>query len=410
MKKIYHGWWIALTCTLLMALAFAPGMNLTGVFVKPIAEDFGVSRTAVTTQVTFYTVASMLLSPFVGFFLKKVKIKLLMSIFTFVLGVCYVLRFFTTSIPQLYILSAISGIAIVLITSIPVSILINNWFGPKMRGKVMGIVMAGTGIGATVLNPILSYINTTAGWRYSYLLIGAIILILLLPLVILTIVRAPEDIGAEPLGYDSLAAAVPMTSGYMMKDAIKTSMFWCLGIVFLFFAISGSLFTTNSLAYLSDIGFSEIDASLMISASSAALMLSKIALGALCDRFGVKKSALSVASLIIVGAIMLIISGQFTPLALPSVIIFCIGTAVPTVTMAMMTMEIFGYKDYSTIFSLISLFSNMGISIGPVLGSLIFDTTQSYTIAWIIDAILASVLVILIWYVYRQRKLKGLPE
>lgn len=409
MKKIYRGWWIALTCTLLMALAFGPGMNLSGVFVKPIAEDFGVTRTVVTAQTTLYTFASMLVSFFVGRIMRKVNLRGLMSASTLLVGVSYGLRFFCTAISQLYVLSAIAGFAIVLTTQVPISILINNWFGPKWRGKVMGVVMAGTGIGAMVLTPVLSYINETLGWRFAYLLIGAAILVLVLPMVFFLVRTAPEDMGLVQLGGAQEHVAFS-SKGLTLKQAVKMRMFWCQCLVFLFFAVCGSLYTTNALAYLNDIGFTAMEASFMMSLASGAMVVGKIALGVICDKVGVRKSALSVSSLVVVGAVLLIFASQIRGLALAGVMLYCLGTSVPTVTMAMMTEELYGHKQFASILSVVNIFSNLGISIGPILGTLIFDMTQSYQVAWFMMTGMSILLVVCIWLAYRQRNAMELPD
>lgn len=404
MKKIYRGWWIALTCMLLMAFAFAPGMNLTGVFVKPIAEDFNISRTMVTTQITIQTIASLIITVFVGQILKRVNIKGMMSVGTAVVALCYILRAFCTNIYQLYICAAVNGAVVVLVASIPVSILVNNWFGSKIRGKVMGIVMAGTGIGATVLNPIFGYINDSFGWRYSYGLIGIVVLVLLLPLVIITVEKSPEALGLTRLGDAEDALASGDYSGLTLKRALRSRMFWFLCIVFFMFALAGSLFTANNVAFLSDIGFTAVEAASMAAIASAALILAKIALGVSCDRFGVKQSAIWVTFLVAAGGGLLVLSSQFSLFALPGVILYSMGTAVPTVTMPLITEELFGNKEYGSIYSLLTAFSTIGLGVGPILGTLIFDTTQSYSFAWSLMLVLAVTMAAFIWLAYTAKK------
>lgn len=402
MKKIYRGWWIALTCTLLMAFAMAPGMNLTGVFIKPLEAEFGVPRTAITLQNTIYTITGMISSLFVGGFLRKLNIKKMMAISISVLGITYLLRGFCGAIWQLYILSAISGFFIMLVAQVPVSFLINNWFGSRMRGRVLGVVMAGTGIGATLLSPILSYINETVGWRTSFFLMGVIMLVVLLPLILLVVVATPAELGLVRIGDDDMDMRRE-SQGLMLKQALRTKSFWLMAVVVFLFAVNGSTVTSNQLAYFTDIGLPVMQAAAYASVGSIILIVGKIMLGVLCDKLGVRKTALYFTSVEILGMALLLCSSKITGLALPALIFFSVGTSVPTVCNPLMIEEIFGNRDFGSVFAIISIFANLGIGLGPLFGTIIFDLTQTYALAWACTTVFAVVLVLSIWLAYRNR-------
>ena len=65
-------------------------------------------------------------------------------------AVCYVLMSFSTAMWQLWILGAIQGIGWAGATNLPVTIMVSNWFGPKIKGTAMSIGMLGSGAGALV--------------------------------------------------------------------------------------------------------------------------------------------------------------------------------------------------------------------------------------------------------------------
>ena len=62
MKKIHYSWVIALAC--LLELVFTQGLvcNTFGVFVVPICEEFGCSRSSVAICQTMFLVSGMAVS------------------------------------------------------------------------------------------------------------------------------------------------------------------------------------------------------------------------------------------------------------------------------------------------------------------------------------------------------------
>ena len=68
---------------------------------------------------------------------------------------------------------------------------LNNWF-TKHRGKAIGITMAGTGLGAFLLPPIVEFLITHHGWRTAYRGIGLGALFISLPIVFVLFKEKPD--------------------------------------------------------------------------------------------------------------------------------------------------------------------------------------------------------------------------
>lgn len=403
MKKIYRGWTVALTCTLLLAFAVAPGLNLSGIFIKPISEDFGISRTTVSLITTIYTIAGMAGSLMVGKVLKKVNIRLSMCVSIVALSLTYIARSFSQNIMPLYIFSAIAGLFVMQVAMVPTSLLVSNWFGSRMRGRVMGLVMAGTGLGSMILNPIIGMINANIGWRSSYLLIGIIQLAILLPLILITIKEKPEDVGLKRIGDDDMVAQ-QRVRGFKLKNAIKTKSFWLICGSALLFGMNGSSFMSNTLPFFSDIGFTAIEAAILGSATSAILIIGKISLGIICDKVGVKRASISFASLQILGMASLIFAMLVNrAFVFPAILFFGLGTSVATVCNPLITQEILGNRDYGSIYGIVTVFDTIGFGLGAMIGNIIFDSTGTYLYSWILGTILTTTLVIVMISEYKLR-------
>ena len=66
---------------------------------------------------------------------------------------------------------------------------------------MISIAMMGISIGGTVLSPLLSWLIVEFGWRYAYFILCALSLIVLVPIALFVVRRAPQDVGLEPYGH-----------------------------------------------------------------------------------------------------------------------------------------------------------------------------------------------------------------
>lgn len=82
---------------------------------------------------------------------------------------------------QFYIVAALVGVFAMGAGTIPVTLIITNWF-EKNRGLMISVALMGISIGGMVLSPILSAIIGQFGWRKAYFILGIVSLIVLIPI------------------------------------------------------------------------------------------------------------------------------------------------------------------------------------------------------------------------------------
>ena len=111
----------------------------------------------------------MIGSIFIGKFYRKIPVKFALTACVALTSVCYLLMSRAGNIWHLYILSAIQGIGWAGATTLPTTIMVSNWFGPKVKGTAMSIAMLGSGAGALVWVNLITHIIEGSGWRVGYL-------------------------------------------------------------------------------------------------------------------------------------------------------------------------------------------------------------------------------------------------
>ena len=77
--------------------------------------------------------------------------------------------------------------------------LMAKWF-VKMRGRAMAIGTMGISAGGVIVAPVAGLTISTLGWRASWIVLGMMAIIAIVPISSLFLRRSPEDIGLLPDG------------------------------------------------------------------------------------------------------------------------------------------------------------------------------------------------------------------
>lgn len=118
------------------------------------------------------------------------------------MGISYATYGFATQIWHMYISAALVGFFSCGAVVMPVSIIIANWF-QKGRGTAMSIALAGSGIGGTIITPILNRIIMNQGYSKAFLIFGILMVVVEVPVAFFIMRPKPSDMGLEPYGADS---------------------------------------------------------------------------------------------------------------------------------------------------------------------------------------------------------------
>ncbi len=249
------------------------------------------------------------------------------------------------------------------------------------RGLALGITLAGTGICAMAMPYYCVWLLDSYGWRSAYLGIALVPLFLALPVVYLWM-KPFNRSGEVP---EALAPQVGMT----LKQAARGYRFWLL-LVTIFLAYMGfSGIGPNLFASLTDDGMESSRAATVASVFGGAIIVGRVVVGYLVDRFWAPGVATCALVLPVVGAMIFAGSPEF---ALACVAAFLIGFAAGAELdlMSFLAARYFGLKHYGKIYSV--MYATLAVCSGtaPMLFAQVFDATASYDIGfWIVSALFA---------------------
>lgn len=412
-RSIYH-WAILVCCILILMFSYSTRVGLAQLFATEILKETGFSSGAYFLSTTLTSVACAISGPIAGKLLRGKYMR--PTFFICVVGtlVSYACYGFCHSLWQFYLVGALVGIFAMGCGTIPVSVLITNWF-EKNRGLMISIAMMGISIGGTVLSPLLSWLIVEFGWRYAYFILCALSLIVLVPIALFVVRRAPQDVGLEPYGHGEETAVstkkknVPASNwNATLKEARKTPILWmfAVGAFLIYFT---ACFMGHMSYYLQGVGFDAAAVASYISLYSVVAIIGKLVLGRIFDRFGPKIGILFGCGTFFLFLVAFIFV-QGSPMMLYfAAVMYGFGTCTATVAIPIMTTSVFGAKNYSELYGFVSAFTMTGSAIGSSAIGLVYDLTGSYIPALTVLAILTA-LTIVIMFVCINMGQKHVPE
>jgi MFS family permease len=257
-----------------------------------------------------------------------------------------------------------------------------RWFN-KRRGTALSVLGSASMTGMSLLVPAITWLIITRGWRMTYVVIGAVILVIVMPLCLWVFRDSPESIG---LMADGAPVKPGATTGPIervtAREALQTLAFWQLACSFFTCGFSMSLLSAHGIPMLTDHGYSPMFASWAMGVLGGSSIGFTVMLGALSDRFGRRP----VLATIYAGRV-LIFAGFFlirdNPVALLAVAVLGGITMAGTGSMtSALTADIYGRFSVSSVFGLIFLVHQTGSALGSSLAGVLFETTGGYGAAY----------------------------
>lgn len=257
---------------------------------------------------------------------------------------------------------------------------ISGWFTEK-RGLVLGLALGvGAGVGGALMTVIIGAVMDEAGWRMAFFTLGAIPLVVGVPVLIWGLRDPPLEV--DPHGGEIAVAATGMSGA----DARKTGTFWLILIAILLhqFVLSGM--AAHQGAILEGLGLTSTQIGLFVAVFGLSFALGQAVLGWVMDNFNSPKVGVPFFSAGLAGILMfhyVLIGGlSSSTLALfLTALLFGMGSGAELALQAYYVGRYFGQRAMGELFALLLVIFVMSGAIGSILIGVIYDKTDSYALA-----------------------------
>ncbi|AMB99518.1 hypothetical protein AWM75_05685 [Aerococcus urinaehominis] len=410
-KKFHYAWIILFAATIILATYMPAVTSLFNKWQIAVTEDLGFSRSAFSLNTTIVQAVGIFIGPIASKFLTERNFKRLWTIFAAIFGLGLIAYAFAQNAWHFYIISFVIGFAFISTTSIPMTMMINNWFVEK-RGLATSIAFAGISAGGFIFSPIITYLITNFGWRHAYLVYGIVALVIAFVFGIFIIDQKPEDRGLEAYGYQHKNEINPedkqkeeADQGNNLDVDLPIGQSWTKAffILLLLGAVANGLANGGSLQFSP--GLTEAQGPVVESITVSAYLLvgvfGKILMGWINDKFGFKVTLFTGMGALALSFVSMLLAGSM--IGPVGVVVFFggLGIATGTVLPPIVTSTIYSNKRYGEAYGYVTSSTQIGTAIGPLLVPLIYDTTGSYAGGWWINIIFA-VAGAIFWYLAYQ--------
>ena len=269
----------------------------------------------------------------------------------------------------------------------PLSVNVMRWFRHR-PGFAVGVVTAGEGIGGTLWPPVFRYFNETAGWRDTFLWFGVFVLVTALPASVVLWRRMPRrnagtpDEGGRILDAHAGAPAPPVRAIRLSTFETQTAI--CLAIVGC--CVAMAMPVAHLVAHASDLGHATARAAEMLAVALLTSTVIRFVGGALVvDRFGGLVALLVFSALQAAALLLYAVADGLLALYAVSVL-FGIGYGGISICYPVLVGEHLPRAEAGRRLGVIVLFGTLGMALGGWLAGYMFDSTGSYTPAFLVGA------------------------
>ena len=177
-NKLFYGWYIVLIVFMTSMITAGIGGYGLPLFLKPMSEEMGISRTQFST-VTIFRLAALPLIPFLGSFVdKRNGSRILISFGSLIAGL---ILMGTSLVHELWHFYLIYGVLFSIAQYSMGGMLVGpailaKWF-IKKRGRVMAISAMGISGGGFVIAPLAGWLVSEYGWRSAWVALGIVMIV-----------------------------------------------------------------------------------------------------------------------------------------------------------------------------------------------------------------------------------------
>ena len=382
----YHGWWIVAVAA--VAMSTGPGQfafGALGLFIKPLGEEFGWDRAQVSLAATYFTIVLAFSIPVIGQLTDRFGSRRVLLPSTLIFAVLLALSaLLVDTLWKLFLIYILMGCLGAGANALPYLRTIATWFD-RRRGLAIGIAMGGSGMGYAYVPPMVQYVISGYGWRAGYLCLAAFIIIITIPLVYFFLRDAPAGQGRADERQED-----PGGASLKLLPLLKSRLLWQLFLIFclLSFGLYGVL--AHLAPMMSDRGMTLVDAALVQSTLGIAIVVSRVFVGYLIDRFVATRVAF-VCFLISAGGVGVLAAGAVDTPAFLAALAIGLSLGAEIDMLAYLTSRYFGVDNFGKIYGILFASFLIGTSLGPYLFGLAYEAYGSYR-----EVLMSAVIVIII--------------
>jgi predicted MFS family arabinose efflux permease len=357
----------------------------SGAFIEPLEAEFGWSRANIALGMSIITLTGALLSPPIGMLVDRWGPRRMALPGAFVFAIGYgMLGLNTGSLWVWWGMWFMLAFAFVFIKPLIWTTAVASSFD-RQRGLALAVALCGNGIASTFVPSLATWAIASYGWRMAFPIIGAIVGLLVFPLLYFFLHSGADRALAKdktvPAKAEKAQQAKPALYGLSMNQALRTRAFYAISAGAFLFTVAAIGIVPNLIPILASFDITRGQAAMIAGVAGLSSIVGRLVTGVLLDRTNPNVVAGIVVLLPVFSCLLLLEAPGNVTVAVFAAIIIGAALGSEVDVMAFMTAHHFGTLRYGTIFGVVAGLWSLATAIGPYLVNRVYDATGSYVIA-----------------------------
>jgi MFS family permease len=393
--RFFYGWVIVVALGVTTILSYGTNQYLFGLLVDPLSRELGWDKTSIGLAFSGVVLVSGLAGLGAGSAVDRFGARVPLAFGSLITGVSLILL---ARVHTLAAFDALWTIGIGLgsaLTYYPITMtVVANWFD-RRRPQAFSLLTFMGAFSSTLTYPSAGLLIARFGWREALVILGAVQLVVALPLHALIVRRHPEDHGFHPDGAAVAGASTPQ-SGVALSGALRSAAFWLptIAIALAYFASTAMLL--QHVAYLIARGYAPSFAAALVGLFGIAYLPGRAFIAWSGER--VSLAALFAAAFVLEALGIVVLA--LTPSLAGVLVYVCTFGAAYGATFPLrgaIMAQRFGRRSYGAILAAQGVPVGIASALGPLVAGRLIDTL-GYSAAFesCVAALLAAAVVIAI--------------
>lgn len=352
-----RAWLVLLGAGLCMFCAVPAVIQFTfGTFAPEIANSTGWSPVVIAASIGPAMLPAFLLSPLVGYGADRLGVRAIVLLGGPLYGIGLVaLGLLPENASQFVAFLTLACALSFAASPVLYAQLVTGWFS-RRRGLALSIVMGSSSLGISFWSPIAASLMPH-GWRTAYALLGVASGTIIFASAVFLLQNAPRP---------AMQREAAMVEGLTLRDALRSTTFWRIAIVFLL--LTGALggIAVNLPVMLRQTGLTAQQAASVMSVVGVAMLCGMVSAGLTLDRWFVPYVT-GVFALFPAVAFSLLLFNHSVPAFFLAAALIGAGLGSELTAAAMMVSGAFGVKAFGSIYGLVTLIFGLSSAAGPAL-------------------------------------------
>jgi len=390
-KRFDYKWVIAVLCFLVMFVGLGFCSSTKNAYFQPVSEALGFSRGAFGLSDTFRYATTAITTMFFHRMIERFGTKKLMCAGLGFYVLSSLINAVSNTLVGFYVGGIFLGLGVAFAASTMASVIVNKWF-TENTGTVLGIILAanaaGSAVAISLLEPLIY--SDGVGYKNAYFITAVVVAVVLVIVAIFY-----KDKRVDGLSDDVKQVKKQKENeweGFDYEELRQKPTFYIVIICLAVYALTSS--SSIATPHYKDIGFDGEFIALSLSIGSIGLAVSKILVGILYDRYGIKIAVnLCLFTALAAKILLFIITPEMKGLVILHTVLFSIATPLETVMISIIVLDLFGRKCFNKTLAITTSLFTVGHALNSPLLNLPYDFMHSYMISFVISTV-ASVVII----------------